>query len=89
MLSRGSGFIAVASLAIIACSSVIYVMFKIKSKDEKTDEKAYSQLIGNTALVELPQLSKLTGCRIFAKVLTHFLRTHAHTLLPSKNQLSI
>jgi cysteine synthase len=33
--------------------------------------KAYLSLIGNTPLVELPHLSKLTGCRMFAKVRTN------------------
>ena len=51
----------------------MFAIFSRKSEKEESAEKAYTQLIGKTALVELPQLSKLTGCRMFAKVRTqHF-----------------
>ena len=41
---------------------------KKKLRAAKPCQKAYEQLIGNTALVELTELSKLTGRRIYAKV---------------------
>jgi hypothetical protein len=74
MLSRGSGVIAIASLAAIGCTAVMYAIYSKKTEEEEPVQKAYAHLIGKTALVELPQLSKLTGCRLFAKVRTQYLR---------------
>ena len=71
-LSGKSILTLVSSFAIIGCSIVLYLKtFAIDEKKKRSETvalKAYLSLIGNTQLVELPQLSKFTGCRIFAKV---------------------
>lgn len=67
--------ISLAAVAISVLAKVLYTQWlvtqeekKKKLKAAKPSHKAYEQLIGNTALVELTELSKLTGRRIFAKV---------------------
>lgn len=66
--------ISLAAVAISVLAKVLYTQWlvtqeeKKKLKAAKPSHKAYEQLIGNTALIELTELSKLTGRRIFAKV---------------------
>lgn len=67
--------ISLAAIAFSVLAKVLYTQWlvaqeekKKKLKAAKPSHKAYEQLIGNTALVELTELSKLTGRRIFAKV---------------------
>ena len=67
--------ISLAAVAISILAKVLYNKWlltqdekKKKLKAAKPCHKAYEQLIGNTALVELTELSKLTGRRIYAKV---------------------
>ena len=73
MPPQNSLLLIVGSATIVGCSVIFYLhKYHVGKKQKKPEEdvtlKAYLQLIGNTPLVELPQLSKLTGCRIFAKV---------------------
>ena len=67
--------ISFTAVAISILAKVLYTKWlltqeekKKKIKAAKPCHKAYEQLIGNTALVELTELSKLTGRRIFVKV---------------------
>ena len=67
--------ISLAAVAISIIAKVLYTKWlltleekKKKLRAAKPCHKAYEQLIGNTALVELTELSKLTGRRIYAKV---------------------
>jgi ABC-type lipoprotein release transport system permease subunit len=75
MLARNSAVAVFSSLAIIGIGYSIAIYRKGSSllKEAKDQvQKAYLQLIGHTSLIELPELSRLTGCRIFVKVKTHF-----------------
>lgn len=67
--------ISLAAVAISIIAKVLHTKWLLTQEEKKKKlraakpcHKAYEQLIGNTALVELTELSKLTGRRIYAKV---------------------
>ena len=69
MITRSFIYIALTSVAVVGCSIALYVKSRLLLEEQTDrDMKAYLKLIGNTALVELPQLSRFTGCRMYAKV---------------------
>jgi cysteine synthase A len=65
--------VLIGSFTLIGVTATILLSNCLRCKEDKKEHsvckaKAYLQLIGNTSLVELTQLSKLTGCRIYAKM---------------------
>ena len=68
MSSHVTQILIVTTCLIVGYSFVACKQRKKKLANSKPCSKAYEQLIGNTALVELSELSKLTNRRILAKV---------------------
>ena len=70
-IGYNKNFVLTAGVAVLITSTFcLFSMFHIKRKRNKLEKisNSYSNLIGNTPLVKLQELSRLTGCNVLAKV---------------------